>query len=74
MDVYEIRSIKDFLSVPPDKRVAALCDFAMWLAICDMMADKFTPEEVTVGDVFKWKDDGISGCSEINIRTPEQPE
>jgi hypothetical protein len=74
MDVYEIRSVKDFLAIPPDKRPAALADFAMWLAICDTVAEKYTPEELTVRDVFRWKDDGIAGCSEINIIAPEQPE
>jgi hypothetical protein len=73
MDTYEIRSVKDFLAIPPDKRTAALADFAMWLAICDTVAEKYTPEELTVRDVFRWKDDGIAGCSEINIITPEQP-
>lgn len=74
MDTYEIRSVKDFLAIPPDKRTAALADFAMWLAICDTVAEKYTPEELTVRDVFRWKDDGIAGCSEINIIAPEQPE
>lgn len=73
MDVYEIRTVKDFLSIPPDKRPAALAAFAMWLAICDKVASKYTPEELTVRDVFRWKDDGIAGCSEIHICTPEQP-
>ena len=67
MNVYEIRSVKDFLTIPEDKRATALSDFAMWLAICDEVAEQFKPEEVAVGNVFKWKDDGVSGCSEINI-------
>lgn len=74
MDIYEIRSVKDFLLIPPDKRTTALADFAMWLAICDKVAGEYTHEELTVSDVFRWKDDGIAGCSEITIRTPEQPE
>ena len=73
-DIYEIRDVKDFLTVPPHKRHAALTDFAIWLDICDEVAEQFKPDEVTVGNVFKWKDDGVSGCSEVNIRPMEQPE
>lgn len=73
-NLYEIRTVKDFLTVPASKRHAALTDFAMWLAICDEVAEQFEPEEVTVGNVFKWKDDGVPGCSEINIRPMENAE
>ena len=62
---YEIRTIKDFLAVPAEKREAMLRDFLQWMTLCDVIAGKFTPKWVQVGDVFRWIDDGKTGLVKI---------
>lgn len=74
MDVYEIRTVKDFLKVPASKRADMLADFGQWIEMCSAVDLLFRPEILTTGDSFKWIDDGIAGLSEIHIRTPEQAE
>lgn len=66
-DEYIIRTVKDFLTVPADKREAMLADFIVWMDMADRLAEVFDPSELTVIDHFRWKDDGITGCSEINL-------
>lgn len=73
-DIYEIRTVKDFLKVPASKREAMLADFNGWLEMTSMVDLLFRPEILTSGDSFKWVDDGVSGISGFNIRRKEQPE
>ena len=67
-DVYEIRTVKDFLKVPAGKRVAALDDFRLWLEMNDVITDIGAGDALKTGDSFKWVDDGTLGCSEVNIK------
>lgn len=74
MEVYEIRTVKDFLKIPASKRSEMLADFSQWIEMCSAVDLLFRPEILATGDSFKWVDDGIVGCSEIHLRTPENPE
>ena len=71
---YAIRTIKDFLAVPQEKRVAMLLDFLNWLWICDDVSANFTHDELRIGDEFRWIDDGKTGLVEIVMRPMEGEE
>ena len=71
---YDIRTIKDFLAVPVEKRESMLFDFLHWMMICDEVVAKFTPEELQIGDYFRWVDDGKYGIKEIIMRMVEVEE
>lgn len=71
-DIYTIRTVKDFLTVPHDKRADMLADFIVWMEMADRLAAAFDPSELSVIDHFKWVDDGITGCSEINLHFEEK--
>ena len=73
-DTYDIRTIKDFLDVPAEKREAMLFDFLQWMMLCDEIAKEFTPREVQVGVVFRWIDDGKTGLVKIVMRPMEKAE
>ena len=66
--VYEIRTVKDFLTIPVEKRKSALDDFGLWLGMNDAIAELCAGGLLKVGDSFKWIDDGKIGCSEVNIK------
>lgn len=75
MNKYEIKEIKDFLQVPPDKIGICLKDFAQYLE----MVRAFT----TIADVldspieshgFTWVDDGIEGVSSVRLHDIEAGE
>lgn len=70
-DVYTIRTVKDFLTVPNDKRDAMLADFLLWMSMADRVASLFDTSEMTVMDHFKWVDDGVHGFSKINLHFVE---
>lgn len=58
---YELRTISDFVALPPDKIGPCLMDFAEWLRVV-YVATHLPPEAgVRVNtpiDVFGWVDDG----------------
>lgn len=71
---YEIRTIKDMISVPADKRGAMLSDLLIWLTMTDDRAEiesklsKILGSPTSVDDsVFTWIDDGIEGLSGLNL-------
>lgn len=66
-DIYEIRTVKDFLTVPEEKREAMLVDFVLWLRMVSEFNGLFDGV-IAVDNCFKWVDDGLNGCKEINLR------
>lgn len=56
---YELRTVADFMALPPEKMDACLLDFAAWLAM-HMKAREIAGQFriATPTDVFAWVDDG----------------
>lgn len=53
---YKIRTVADFLAVPPDRREVCASEFVLWLAIAEDLKTLVSP---AVWDgVFEWIDDG----------------
>jgi hypothetical protein len=70
---YDIRTLADFNKVPKGRRAACLVEFLEYL---DFMDGFPLPEKAEhVG--FKWKDDGIKGCTgvlfEVEIKGRIEP-
>lgn len=59
---YVIRTIRDFLRVPPVRRVQCLTEFSGWLAHVQQVASQ--KPIVDVGP-FIWVDDGVGGIRTI---------
>ena len=60
---YSIRTVSDFLALPPEKIAACLTDFEAWLQLVHgaLAVIKAQPESIrmnTATDVFPWIDDG----------------
>lgn len=63
--VYEIRTVRDLLSVPPEAIDECLSDLRMWYAV--MMAATSSPESFRIredaglctAERFLWRDDGL---------------
>ena len=63
--IYKIRTVRDFLLVPPNRRTAMLAEFGMWIeAAQELLALLDNPE---ANLVFAWYDDGEEGLREIKI-------
>lgn len=73
---YRIQTLSDFFQVPDDKVEQCLKDFKLWIELskpfCDLCADHGV-DFTSVVPGFIWKDDGLEGLSEINIRIPIEP-
>lgn len=71
---YKISSIADFLKVPAEKQAECVRDFVTWLnmardaaEIGDLMTE-ILQGKVSFGlESFTWIDDGVSGCSAIDV-------
>lgn len=58
---FDIKTVRDFLAVPADRRELCVLEFLSWLRLCDAIdrSDLFQPM-----DTFKWVDDD-KGIAEI---------
>jgi hypothetical protein len=63
-DIYEFRNVTDFLTIPADKREAALIDLHMWL----MMVEGAKALGFECGEVFKWVAYGEHELREVNLK------
>jgi hypothetical protein len=69
--LYEIRTVADFLMVPPERRALCLSEFQTWLEMADATREIVAAlpgiVEATFGtDGFKWVDDD-KGEARINV-------
>ena len=55
---YIIRTIADFLAVPPDRRSECLREFETWCSMADLI-QSIADGCATMPDAFEWTDDGI---------------
>jgi hypothetical protein len=53
---YAIRTVADFLAIPPEKVGDCLIDFCGWIVVMHSAMD--LPSHVTVPESFDWIDDG----------------
>lgn len=76
---YRIKTVKDFLKVPADKREQCLREFNEWLGLIDKgingrLAELFGMKENQVlTSAFIWVDDGKTGFKEIRIVSKKRP-
>lgn len=54
---YRIKSVTDFLQVPPDRRAICLREFAVWCALREASAALLARIEAQFPDEFVWVDD-----------------
>jgi hypothetical protein len=76
---YEVRTVKDFLLIPADRRFIALREFHSWLHVQQAFMDLLLAAAESLGtpipaesmkfnnDVFRWVDDGKATIG-INIK------
>lgn len=76
---YQISSVKDFLTVPPESMDACLADFKEWIALARNGAVFSVDFKDVIGiqgatsfvqDRFTWVDDGVVGISRVDIVGP----
>lgn len=53
---YELRTVEDFLTIPPDQLPHAMTDFLIWLRL--LQAARASGMQPTEPGVFRWHDDG----------------
>jgi hypothetical protein len=67
---YDIATVADFLTVPPDRRDACLAEFATWLAIAEDVKALTAP--AAWDGVFRWVDDGETNIG-ITVKVTSTP-
>lgn len=75
---YRIATIADFLQVPAEKQAELLRDFATWLTaardaagISQDLTDLLGGRMTLSTEYFTWIDDGVPGCSAIDLRADD---
>lgn len=64
METYEIRTVADFLRVPPSRRGVCLREFHVWLDLQELMLSLLEKagcppgSVVSKNEVYRWEDDG----------------
>lgn len=63
---YDIRTLADFLSVPPERLAVCLAEFAVCVEMARISAQMLAPIEVPLSR-FAWTDDGVPGLTDITL-------